>query len=241
MRNIVAVVQARTGSSRFPGKVMKIVAGRPLIEILIKRLSASKRINKIILATSHKKENDELVNHVEQLGIDVYRGSESDVLDRFYQVAIKYRLQSIVRITGDCPIIDPEVVDAVIEQYEITGVDYASNVEPPTWPDGLDVEVFSFVALSIAWNRAHNCFEREHVTHYIQNSNKFTKSNLTNKQDLSSERWTVDEPQDLEVIRNIVEHFSPSLCFSWKDVMELKSRHLDYFEANRGIQRNKGI
>ena len=240
MRNIVAVVQARTGSSRLPGKVMKLVAGRPLIEILIKRLSASKRINKIILATSRRKENDELVNHVEQLGIDVYRGSESDVLDRFYQVAIKYHLESIVRITGDCPIIDPEVVDAVIEQYEITGADYASNIEPPTWPDGLDVEVFSFVALSIAWNRTNNRFGREHVTPYIRNSNNFTKANLANKQDLSSERWTVDEPQDLEVIRNIVEHFDPSLCFSWKDVMELKSSHLDYFEANRGIQRNSG-
>lgn len=166
--NILAIVQARMGSTRLPGKALKKVNGKPLIEILLYRLSLAKKIDKIILATSENSENDELANLVEKLEYEVYRGSEDDVLDRYYRAAKKYQPTSIVRITGDCPIIDPELVDEVIDLYHNKNVDYASNTEPPTFPDGLDTEVFSFAALETAHQQATNSFDREHVTPFIR-------------------------------------------------------------------------
>jgi glutamate-1-semialdehyde aminotransferase/spore coat polysaccharide biosynthesis protein SpsF (cytidylyltransferase family) len=227
-------------STRLPGKTLKKVNGKPLIEILFHRLSRSKKIDKVILATSENAENDRLAETIEQLSFDVFRGSEDDVLDRYYQAAKVYKPQVVVRITGDCPIIDPEVVDKVIEIYQKTNVDYASNTEPPTYPDGLDVEVFSFYSLKKANEKAKTSHEREHVTPFIRANNKLKNINLSNDTDLSKERWTVDDPEDLLVIENILNHFAPDLDFSWKDVLELKKTHPDYFEANKSIKRNEG-
>ena len=175
--NVLAIVQARMDSTRLPGKVLKEVNGKPLIEILFQRLSRSKEIDEIILATSKNLENDRLAETVEKLGFDVFRGSENDVLDRYYQAAKPYSPKAVVRITGDCPIIDPQLVDKVISLYKESNVDYASNTDPPTYPDGLDTEVFSFAVLEAAHRQAEEPFEREHVTPFILANGQFKRIN----------------------------------------------------------------
>jgi len=237
---ILAIVQARMRSTRLPGKVLKEVNGKSLIEILLQRLSRSEKIDKIILATAENKENDILSETVEKLGFDVFRGSEDDVLDRYYQAARHYSPEVVVRITGDCPLIDSQLVDEVIGLYGENNVDYASNIKPPTYPDGLDTEVFSFTALETAYNNTKESFEREHVTPFIRNNGQFKLANYSNKTDLSGERWTVDDPQDIEVIENIINHFAPDIDFTWRDVIQLKQSHPEYFAANRSIKRNEG-
>jgi glutamate-1-semialdehyde 2,1-aminomutase len=237
---VIAIIQARMGSTRLPGKVLKKINGKALIEFLFQRLSQSKKIDKIILATSENVENDSLANLVEKLGYDVFRGSENDVLGRYYNAAKQYQHKAIVRITGDCPIIDPALVDEVISIYEQEKVDYVSNTNPPTYPDGLDTEVFSFEALKIAHDQAKKPFDREHVTPFIKTHHRFSRKNLTNKMDHSDERWTVDDPEDFTVIENILNHFIPNLDFSWEDVLKLKHSNPDYFTANQEINRNEG-
>jgi glutamate-1-semialdehyde 2,1-aminomutase len=238
--NVLAIIQARMDSTRLPGKVLKEVNGKPLIEILLHRLSQSNKIAKIILATSQSKENNLLVETVEKLGFDVFRGNENDVLDRYYHAAKEYQPTTVVRITGDCPIIDPQLVDAVIELYQQNTADYASNTEPPTFPDGLDTEVFSFAALKACYEQAEKLFEREHVTPFIRTNARFQRVNCANETDLSGERWTVDNSEDFEVISNIIKNYSPNLNFSCSDVLELKKSHPEYFEANKQIARNEG-
>jgi glutamate-1-semialdehyde 2,1-aminomutase len=237
---VLAIVQARMSSTRLPGKVLKKVNGKPLIEILFHRLSRSKKIDKIILATSENAENNCLVETIEQLGFDVFRGSEDDVLDRYYQATQEHKPTTVVRVTGDCPIIDPQLVDEVIGLYQENDVDYASNTEPPTYPDGLDTEVFSFTALGMAHEQATKSFEREHVTPFIRTNEQFHRLNYTNKTDLSGERWTVDDPADFVVIENVINHFDPDLDFSWRDVLELKKSRPEYFAANKSTKRNEG-
>jgi glutamate-1-semialdehyde 2,1-aminomutase len=228
------------GSTRLPGKVIKKINGKPLIEILLHRLSRAKKIDKIILATSVSKENDSLTETVEKLGFEVFRGSEDDVLDRYYEAAKPYSLEAVVRITGDCPIIDPLLVDEVIGFFQGKNMHYVSNGDPPTYPDGLDTEVFTFEALEAAHKQATEPFEREHVTPFIRTNGQFNQANYSNKTDHSGERWTLDDPEDFEVINYIIKHFAPDLNFSWKDVLELKQFHPEYFEANRGTKRNEG-
>ena len=238
--NVLAIVQARMGSSRFPGKVMREVAGKPLIEILLYRLSRSEKLNNIILATTEKPADNKLADYVEKLGYEVFRGNETDVLDRYYQAARKYHPGAVVRITGDCPLIDPEVVDDVIVEFRKACVDYASNIMPPTFPDGLDTEVFTFQALEKAWQKSMKQHDREHVTPYIMSNDQFKRINVTNDKDLSNERWTVDDPEDFEVVRRVIEHFRGKLTFRWRDIMGLKTSHPDIFEPNINVARNEG-
>ena len=237
---VIAIVQARVGSIRLPGKVLKEINGKSLIEILFHRLAQSKKIDKIILATTENIEDDKLISLVEGLGYEVFRGSEMDVLDRYYHTAKKYRPEIVVRITGDCPIIDPELVDKIISIHGQENVDYVSNTNPPSYPDGLDIEVFSFEALKIAHEQTKEPFDREHVTPFIKIHHQFSRKNLTNKIDLSDERWTVDDPEDFLVIENIIKHFTPNLDFSWKEVLELKQSNPEYFISNQKINRNEG-
>ena len=228
------------GSTRLPGKVMKEVNGKPLIEILLYRLSRSKKIDKLILATSENTENDLLVKTVKKLGFEVFRGSEDDVLDRYYEAAKLFRPKAVVRITGDCPIIDPQLVDEVISLYLKNNADYVSNTEPSTFPDGLDTEVFSFAALEMAREQATKSFEREHVTPFIRTNGQFQRFNYTSEIDLFGERRVVDNPEDFSVIENILNYFAPNLDFTWKEVLDLKQSRPEYFEANQSIRRNEG-
>ena len=239
MSNVVAVVQARMGSTRFPGKVMQPIGGVPLIELLLTRLSRSRRINRIVVATSTDPRNAPLVRHVGSLGYAVFQGSEDDVLDRYYRAAQPYAPDVVVRITGDCPLIDAQLVDCIIDYFFEQKVDYASNVEPPSFPDGLDTEVFTFAALARAWSSATCPEEREHVTMFIRRCNAFRRSNYSSAGTHAGERWTVDEPADLQVVRAICEHFG-STQFSWRDVLDLRVSNPCLFEANQSLTRNEG-
>ena len=237
----LALVQARMGSTRFPKKVLQKINGISLISILFKRLQKSNKIDKIVLATSVKEENNILEKEIKKLGFDVYRGDEQDVLKRFYEAATLYNPLSIVRITGDCPLVDPKIVDRVINLYEKKELDYCSNVLPPTFPDGLDVEVFRMSVLKKAHKYATKKNEREHVTTYIINDENIVKDNLSLSTDFSNERWTVDEKSDLMVINNIVKYFKPNIHFSFEDILDLLKTNPEIFSFNRHLNRNEGF
>lgn len=236
----VAIVQARTGSTRLPNKVMNLVTGVPLIELLLRRLSLAKLISEIVVATSTGQQDDALVSHVEGLGFSVFRGSETDVLDRYYQTANEFDADVIVRITGDCPLIDPTIVDDVINAFFESNVDYASNTLPPTFPDGLDTEVFTANLLAITHAEATSKEDREHVTKFMRESGRFRSTNLSSERDFSHMRWTVDEPVDLEVVREVFEHFKPCQDFSWKEVVRLAGTEPELSSRNQHIVRNEG-
>jgi glutamate-1-semialdehyde 2,1-aminomutase len=237
---VVAIIQARMGSTRLPGKVMKPINGVPMIEFLLRRLANSKGIDQVVVATSAAVINQPLVDHVIGLGIECERGSENDVLDRYVEAAKKHNADVVVRITGDCPLVDPVLVDECITAFFEQGVDYLSNTDPPTYPDGLDIEVMKFSALEMTRTESSDPFDHEHVTPYIRKSPKFSKGIKSNFEDLSALRWTVDDPEDFEVITNVFEHFSPDIYFSWKDVLQLQQGQPQLFKLNQGIRRNQG-
>ncbi len=238
--NTVAIIQARMGSTRFPNKVMRLINKVPLIELLLRRVAQSKKIDRVILATSENANNQILVKHTKKLGFETYQGSEDDVLDRYYQAALNSGAKNIIRITGDCPLIDPKVIDDTIDLFFAKKVDYACNTDPPTFPDGLDVEIFSFSALRQAWQEAKRRDDREHVTTYIRESGLFKKTNLRAPIDMSSQRWTVDEPEDFEVVQNIFDHFHPRWNFEYDEIMKLTSDYPEMFQANQKFYRNEG-
>lgn len=238
---ILAIVQARMKSRRLPGKVMKRVLGKPLIGHLLERLSHSQKIDKIILATSSDSSNDALCKYVTELGFDAYRGSENDVLDRYYQSARLYGASTIIRVTGDSPLIDPKVVDKVIQYFQFNSFDYVSNSCPPTYPDGQDTEVFSFDALEKSWQVAKKLSDREHVTPVMVQSGQFNVGNVIHSTDLSQERWTLDEEADFMLIRDIFEHLYPlKRDFDLSDILKYKKENPDIFLINRSIKRNEG-
>jgi glutamate-1-semialdehyde 2,1-aminomutase len=237
---IVALVQARMGSTRLPGKVLKTIVNKPMIELLLTRLSQSSELNEIVVATSDDRQNDQLQLVVESLGFSCTRGSEIDVLSRFYESAKFSDADIIVRITGDCPLVDSILVDECIKGYKNSNVDYFSNVDPASYPDGLDIEVMSFESIKRANNETNSEFDREHVTPYIRNSDRFSKSSMQYAEDLSNQRWTVDEPEDLIVVTNIFEHFSPNIFFNWRQVLKLKKLKPELFTGNQHINNNEG-
>jgi len=228
------------GSTRFPKKVMQPISGIPLIGVLLERLAGAKLVDQIVLATPQDPRDEPLATYVRDLGYSVYQGSENDVLDRYYRAAIAANADAVVRVTGDCPLIDPEVVDSVCRQFMDSGVDYASNTLPPTFPDGLDTEVFSFDALETAWKNAKGSDQREHVTPFLRDSKTFRCLNVASPSDHSPERWTVDAPEDLDVVRRVFEHFHPRRNFSWLEVLALRESHPELFMSNRHLNRNEG-
>jgi glutamate-1-semialdehyde 2,1-aminomutase len=238
--NIVAIIQARMGSTRLPGKVMMEINKIPLIELLINRLSNSNYLSQIVLATSDNINNKTLVNHVQSLGYEVFSGDESDVLSRYYFAAKKFDADIIIRITADCPLIDCNIMDELINGFLSSKANYASNREPPSYPDGLDVEVISFDTLEETHNNAKEFFDREHVTPFIINSDSYKKFYLKSPIDYSDERWTVDEPADFIVVQNIFNHFFPVTNFSWKDIIQARLENPKLFEDNKNIIRNQG-
>lgn len=228
------------GSTRLPNKVMKPIGGIPMIELLLQRLSKSREINEIVVATSEDPRNAPLADCVRALGYRCFAGSENDVLDRYVQAARGAEADVVVRITGDCPLIDPELVDGVIRAYRERGVDYMSNTSPPSYPDGLDTEVFSMRALERAWQETSDPFDREHVTPYLRRPELFSQSSVGNDEDLSALRWTVDEPADYAVVSAVFGHFAPDIHFSWRQVRELQLAQPELFSPNQQITRNEG-
>ena len=239
---VVAIVQARMGSTRFPNKVMREIEGTPMIGLLLERLARARRVDEIVLATSDATRNDPLSDYVASLGHRVFRGSEADVLDRYYRAAREAKADIVVRVTGDCPLIDPGVVDHVIGRFIESGCDYVSNTLTPTFPDGLDTEVFTFRALEEAQTRATKPFDREHVTPFLKEAPGYRRENVVNVEtpDLSAERWTVDEPADFVVAQNVFRYFHPRRDFTWLDVWAMRRDHVESFMANQGIARDEG-
>ena len=238
---IAALIQARMNSTRLPGKVMKKINSYPIIELIIERLKFSKKIDEIILATTKNEEDDYLSKHASSLGVKVFRGSEKNVLDRFYKAAKENNLDCIVRITADCPLVDPWLVDQIINEFLNSDYDYISNALEPTYPDGLDCEVFSMKALEKSWKEAISQHQKEHVTPYIYETDNFRIKNFSSKKDFSNLRWTVDENIDLLVIKNIYTYFSPRIDFNWEDVIDLYNKNPDLFKDNLNIKRNEGL
>lgn len=236
----VAIVQARMGSTRLPNKVMKPIGGVPMIEVLLARLARAKQVDEIIVATSSDPRNQPLADHVEALGYPCYRGSEEDVLDRYLQAARAAGADVVVRITGDCPLVDPALVDEAVSRFKAATVDYLSNTAPASYPDGLDIEVFTRDALEQAARETDKPFDREHVTPYLRTADRFTQAAMQHPQDLSALRWTVDEPADYDVVSRVFKHFAPDIHFGWQRVLQLQRSEPGLFSANQNLIRNEG-
>jgi spore coat polysaccharide biosynthesis protein SpsF len=236
----IAIIQARIGSTRLPGKVMLDISGKAMLIRDIERTQKSKRLDDIVVATTTKPEDNGIVALCKKMGWNYYRGSEEDVLDRYYKAAKESRAKNIVRITSDCPLIEPTIVDQIIEKFfELDPyVDYISNVFPTrTYPRGLDTEMLSFSCLERCWKEDSNPAYREHVTQYIQhNPHLFRINEIHNENNLSYMRWTVDTPEDLEFVRKIYDHFGDS-NFSWIDVQEFLQKNPTLMDINKHIQQ----
>jgi glutamate-1-semialdehyde 2,1-aminomutase len=237
---VVAIVQARMGSTRLPNKVMKPITGIPMIELLLSRLARSKQIDQIVVATSIEGRNTPLCEHIQIMGYACVRGSETDVLDRYLVTAQQVQADVVVRITGDCPLTDPVLVDQAILRFKSEGLDYLSNAVPASYPDGLDIEVFSMHALERAGRESQDLFDREHVTPYLRKPGLFKTGTIKHEEDLSALRWTVDEAADFEVVSNVFGHFSPNIHFSWTEVLKLQRDNPVLFSPNHHIVRNEG-
>lgn len=206
MSDVGCIIQARMGSTRLPGKVMKKIDDKhTLLQFQIEQLENCKKIEKIVIATTTKKEDSIICEHVLEQGLDVFRGKSEDVLDRYYHCAKKFNFPIIVRITSDNPLIDPYLVEKVISKFEQESCDYISNVILRTFPYGTEVEIFTFEALEKTWKESKKQQDREHVTSYIyKNPNKFNIQNFSNNEDLSHFKWTVDTENDFKKVKKIV-------------------------------------
>lgn len=236
----VAVIQARLGSTRLPGKVLLDLGGRTAIERVIDRVKRAEHVDEIVVATSTSKEDDALVDFCEKIQIKVIRGSESNVLARFQTVALETSADVLIRITADCPLIDPEIIDEAIALFEQTSVDYVSNVSPATFPDGLDVEVFSIGALTRASARGDIDAQFEHVTSHIRHAADFSRLNIEHSEDLSHVRWTLDNEDDLKALRGIFGLSEDILSLNWKEIYRLYSNAAGIRDMNSNYQRNYG-
>lgn len=233
-----AIIQARMNSGRLPGKVLAKIEGKTVLEHVIERVKRSKIIEKVVLAIPEGKGDDALEEIARKASIEIFRGQESDLLDRFYQAAKKFSLDPVVRITGDCPLIDPEVIDQVTTFYFQGDYDYVSNVHPPTFPDGLDVEVIRFSALERSWKEAALPEEREHVNPYIlKHPEIFKRANFENPEDFSQMRLTLDEKDDLILISEIYKFLYPqNPFFGLKEILELFRKKPELFGINRDVK-----
>jgi spore coat polysaccharide biosynthesis protein SpsF len=242
MSRVIAIVQARTGSTRLPEKVLLDISGRPMLCHDIERLQRARKINEIVVATTDLDADNKIVDLCKQEEWHYFRGSCDDVLDRYYQAARHFKGEVIVRITSDCPLIDPDIVDKVIEAFFITGkkVDYSSNIYPNrTFPRGLDTEVIGYSALEKSWKKETRPELREHVTQYIiRHPHEFTITGIENADNFSHLRWTVDTPQDLVFVREVYRHF-PDNNFSWKDVIHLHEKRPELSLINSTIQQKE--
>jgi spore coat polysaccharide biosynthesis protein SpsF len=243
--NVLAISQARTGSTRLPGKIFKHINSKTVLSLHIERIRRSKNIAQLMIATTTEPADDQVVQACAQLNLECFRGNTTHVLDRFYQAAKNKKAKWIVRLTSDCPLIDPIVIDAVIENALNNDVDYCSNTLNPTFPDGVDVEVFKFAALEKAWKEASTGSDKEHVTPYIHRNSTFNKNNMftafsfENDKDYSNVRLTVDEELDLEVIRTLVKNLGDDK--GWLSYADYYLEHKELKELNSGIERNEGF
>ena len=240
---ILGLLQARMASSRLPGKILMPILGKPMLLHQIERLSKVTLMDKLIVATSDESSDDAAAEMCQQYGIDCFRGSHHDVLDRFYQAAKSFSPQHIVRLTGDCPLADAKIIDAVIQFHVEGNYDYSSNALKSTFPDGLDVEVVRFSCLEEAWLKATLPSHREHVMPYVHRQpDKFKLGSFESKEDFSSHRWTVDELKDFELVSKIYEGlYSANPQFDYADILELLGKNPELIKINAHYERNEGM
>jgi spore coat polysaccharide biosynthesis protein SpsF len=235
---IIAIIQARMNSNRLPGKVLKDICGKSMLSRVVQRVNCATSLDKVVVATSDTSVDDSVESECHKLGVSVFRGSEDDVLDRFFQTALIHKAEVAVRITADCPLIEPAIIDKVLQAFLSSGADYASNTLLRTYPRGLDVEVIGIQALSMAWKNSIKPYHRVHVTPYIyENSNLFKLLSITNSIDWSKYRWTVDTPEDLQFVRRVYEVLGGNSQFSWTDVLKLCESEPSLVELNCNIQQ----
>lgn len=244
-QKIVAIIQARMGAIRLPGKVLEEIEGRPMLWHVVNRVRFARSVDQAVVATSTAPADDAVADYCANNGIDCFRGSDQDVLDRFYQAATRFNADAVVRITADCPLIDPEVVGQVVDAFREGDYDYVSNIFSYTYPDGLDVEAFSFPALEETWREARTPAEREHVTPYMRwSSGRFRVHSVENPMDLSARdlRWTVDEPSDLDFVRTVYDRLwkEDQRPFGLNDVLQLLESEPHLAEMNSVTIRNEG-
>ncbi|MFQ5638718.1 MAG: cytidylyltransferase domain-containing protein [bacterium] len=243
MKKHVAIIQARMGSTRLPGKVLMDIAGKPVLTHVIERVRAAQRIEHIVVATTNKVLDTAIIDVAKTHQVEYYAGSEDDVLERYYRTACLFNAGVVVRITADCPLIDPNIIDKTVEKFlDADGrLDYVSTDD--TFPDGLDTEVFSFSALTDAWKHARLQSEREHVTPYIYNNpERFRIATIHHNVDLGHLRLTLDQVEDLILIREIFERAkSFNVGYTYlEEVLEILETHPDLKLINAHISRNEG-
>jgi len=232
MDNVVVIIQARLSSTRLPGKVLKSVLGKPLLWYLIDRVKQAKEIKNVVIATTTNEVDAPIVEFARLNGIDLFRGSETDVLGRYYEAALQHKADIIVRVTSDCPLIDPEIIDSTIRLYKSSGAQYAANTVPPEtskYPDGTDVEVFGIEALKRAHEECKDPFDREHVTFYFwKRNNGFRLTQLKYDKDYSKYRFTIDYPEDFEVIKFVFEELKRRGSFGhMEEIIEILDANPD--------------
>lgn len=260
--NIVALIQARMSSSRLPGKVLLDIVGEPMLLRVVERVRLAARLNQVVVATTTHSSDDALADFCKEHAYPCFRGNLHDVLDRFYQAARSYSADAILRITADCPVIDSVLIDEMVTEFcagsdepSTLPYDFAANRLPPPWkrtfPIGLDLEMCTFAALERAWKEADQPYQREHVMPFfyegvaqpddvpmrvaLRSPRGFRVLLVNHSQDFGKMRWTVDTPQDLELIRQIYAHFEGRWDFSWQDVLALVERHPDLIQINASV------
>jgi spore coat polysaccharide biosynthesis protein SpsF len=236
---VVAIIQARMGSTRLPGKVLKNLCGQSVLARVVNRTRRARLLNEVVVATTDQPADDAVVRESGRLSIPCFRGNEADVLDRYYRAAQHCAAESVVRITSDCPLIDPELIDATIQAFLYQKADYATNSLVITYPRGLDVEVLTAEALGSAWHEALESYQRAHVTPYLyEHPERFQIASLTSDEDLGHHRWTLDTPEDWELIEAIYTDCSGGRDdFSWRQVLELLRRKPQLAEINSHVQQ----
>jgi spore coat polysaccharide biosynthesis protein SpsF len=233
---VAAIIQARMGSTRLPGKVLIDLGGETVLAHVVRRLRRATLIEEIVVATTNSADDDAIVRECQRLSVRVFRGEENDVLDRYYQAAQCIGADGIVRITSDCPLIDPEITDETIHSFLERRPDYASNALQRTYPRGLDTEVMTWEALARTWREALLFYQRSHVTPYIyENPDRFDVLSVRGEADYSGHRWTLDTPEDLAFIRAVYDRTDDNV--SWREVLALLEREPELVELNGDVMQ----
>ncbi len=234
----VAIIQARTGSTRLPHKVLADVGGRTMLARVVRRTRRARRVDEVAVATTGRPDDEAIVAECRALEVAVFRGSESDVLDRYYRAARQLGAETVVRVTSDCPLIDPAVVDRVVREFAAAAPDYASNTLERTFPRGLDTEVLTFEALERAWRKAGEPYQRVHVTPYIyQHPDRFRLLSVVAELEAGDHRWTVDTAEDLELVRVLYDRLGNGDAFGWRQALAVVEREPELTALNRRVQQ----
>jgi spore coat polysaccharide biosynthesis protein SpsF len=235
---VVGIIQARMGSTRLPGKVLKDICGETMLARVVRRVQRARTLSQVIVATTISPADDLLVAECKRLEVTVFRGAEQDVLDRYYWAAQANLAEAVVRITSDCPLIDPGVVDQVVYAFLSAEPDYASNTLERTYPRGLDIEVMAAASLERAWREAREFYQRVHVTPYFyENPNLFCLLSVKAESDYSGYRLTVDTPEDLVFVQKVYARLKNDISTTWMNVVQLLAREPALIELNRHIQQ----